>query len=146
MQRVDQVQLGSYPRNAQAAVWAIAASPALNVTPESLQQALAQKTQFQIPNEPLLQKLATLMANQEDWQGTATELRSELDLSDAPNHLSRKLKQVQTILQAQGIEISFPPRQENGQTIRITKAHKIRVEWNSRSEEEFPVGSVDSTI
>jgi hypothetical protein len=45
MGRVDQIQLASYPRNAEAAVWAIAACPALNVGEDSLQQSLEQSSQ-----------------------------------------------------------------------------------------------------
>ena len=145
MSRVDQIHLESYPRNAEAAVWAIAASPALNTSPQSLQQALEQKSQFQIPKDPLLQKLATFMATQDHWQGTATQLKLELDLSDAPNHLSRKLKEVQETLQVEGIEVAFPPRQENGQLIRITNVHKTKLQRTCPSAADRPVGSVDST-
>jgi hypothetical protein len=143
MARVHQIDLASYPRHAGAAVWAIAASPALNISEESLQQALEQKSQFHIPKDPLLQKVATLMATREDWQGTATKLKVELDLAVAPNYLSRKLKDVKAILQDQGIEIAFPPRQANGQTIRITKV--LKVGCNSRSVADLPVDSVEST-
>jgi hypothetical protein len=145
MGRIDQIHANSYPRNAEAAVWAMAASSALNTSEEFLQQALAQQSQFQIPQDPLQQKLARLMVTRDDWHGTATKLKLELDLSDAPNHLSRKLKERQAILQAQGIEVVFPPRQENGQLIRISKVRKTKEAWTSRSAADFPVGSVDRT-
>jgi len=150
MRRVDQIRLASYPRHAEAAVWAVAAAPALNTNHELLQQALAEKSQFQIPQDPLQQKIAILMATRADWQGSATELKLTLDLSDAPNQLSRKLKQVQEILQVQGIEISFPPRQEKGQLIRITTLNKAKEGWSSRSASrsavDLPVGNVDCTL
>jgi hypothetical protein len=145
MCRVDQIQLTSYSRNAEAVVWAVAAAPALNTTQESIQNALEQINQFQLPRDPLLQKLTTLMETREVWQGTATKLKSELDLSDAPNHLSRKLKEVQAPLQVQGIEIAFPPRQESGQTIRISKVNKTKLESTSQSAADLPVGPDDPT-
>jgi hypothetical protein len=143
MGRVDQIRLATYPRHADAAVWAIAAAPALNTTPESLQEVLAQKIQFHVPKDPLLQKLATLMAARDEWQGTATELKLELDLSDAPNHLSRKLKEVHAILHADGIEVAFLLRQEKGQLIRISKVDTIRVGWASGSAATSESGCVD---
>jgi hypothetical protein len=94
-------------------MWAIAAATALNTTPEALQEALAQKNQFHIPTDPLPQKIAILMETREEWQGTATHLKLQLDLSDAPNHLSRKLKQVQAIMRQQGIDIAFPPHEKS---------------------------------
>lgn len=122
MGRVDQIHLAAYPRHAEAAVWAIAAAPALNTTPELLEQALEQKSELKIPQDPLLQKLATLLATRDAWQDTATKLKFELDFTGAPNHLSRKLKEVQAILLVQGIEVGFPRRQESGQVIRIASA------------------------
>ena len=145
IRRVDQIRLTSYPRHAAAAVWAIAAAPALNTTQESLQQALSQTSQFAVPKDPLLEKLPMLLGTRDHWQGTATQLKLELDLSIAPNHLSRKLKEVQAILQAQGIEIAFPRRQESGQLIRIFKVHQAEVGLTSRSAGDLPVDSVDAT-
>jgi hypothetical protein len=144
MGRVDRIQLASYPKNAEAAVWVIAAAPALNTTEESLQQVLKQQSQFVIPKDPLVQKIAVLMASRDDWQGTATKLSVELNLSIAPNHLSRRLKKVQPILLDQGIEIAFPPRQVAGQLIRFTKVHKPNEVSNSESAADIPVGTDDS--
>lgn len=145
MGRVEQIHLTSYPSHAESAIWAIAAAPALNIPPESLHEALAQKRQFPIPKDPLQQKIAILLATREAWHGTATNLKLELDVADAPNHLSRKLKEIRGILQAEGIEISFPRRQENGQLVRITKLHEIRQGWTSRSAADLPVEHVDRT-
>jgi len=141
MARVDQVELAGYPRHAEAAAWAIAASPALSITEDSLQQALEPKIQFQLRTDPLVQKLATLMATRESWQGNATQLKLELDLAAAPNHLSRKLKNVTPMLRDQGIDIAFPPRQENGQLICITHVHK-EVGSSSQSGADLSVDSV----
>ena len=139
----DQVELVRYPRHAEAAAWAIAASPALSITEDSLQQALEQKIQFQLRTDPLVQKLATLMATRESWQGNATQLKLELDLAAAPNHLSRKLKNVTPMLRDQGIDIAFPPRQENGQLICITHVHN---EVGSSSQSGAADLSVDSVV
>jgi hypothetical protein len=141
MRRLDQIDLAAYPKNAEAALWAIAAAPALNITEESLQQALKQQSQFAIPKDPLVPKIAVLLASREDWQGTATKLKLELNLSIAPNHLSRQLKQVQPVLLEQGIEISFPPRQETGQLIRLSKVHKTKEVWTSGSAADSTVDS-----
>jgi hypothetical protein len=122
--QIDQMRLPSYPKHAAAAAWAIAAAPALNISEQSLQQALKQQSEIAISKDSLLQKVARLMATRDDWHGTATNLKLELDFSSAPNHLSRQLKEVQAILLVQGIEITFPPRREYGQLIRIAKLHK----------------------
>jgi hypothetical protein len=67
-----------------------------------------------MPQDPLLQKIVTLMATRDDWRGAATKLRLELELATAPNHLSRALKELPSILLERGIEIAFPPRQQTG--------------------------------
>ena len=115
MQREKEVRLTACPRNASAAIWAIAAFP-------QIQPALEERNEFALPKDPLIDKVVTLMAAQPAWQGTATKLALDLDLPVAANHLSRKLKEVTEILQAQGIGIVFPRRGNKGQTIRITKS------------------------
>jgi hypothetical protein len=97
----------------------------LNIPEESLQEALQQQSEFAHPRDPLVEKIVTLMATRDDWQGSATKLQLELDLSTAPNHLSRQLKEAQTRLNEEGIEIVFPPRQQIGQLIRLSKLHAI---------------------
>ena len=91
---------------ADAAAWAIAASPALDCTEEEMRQALTPPP----PPHPMVAAVRTLMEQRHQWKGTATELRDLLQpgLScNTPKGVSHQLKTCMLTLADHGIELKF---------------------------------------
>ena len=146
LRRQPEIQLDAYPTNAAAAIWVIAAGPALNATPEALRQSLEQESEFAVPKDPLPAQIAALMETQKSWQGTATQLIEALKLKMAANQFSRRLKEVEELLQVQGIKLTFSQRSAARKLIQIDKEENHRHIVTPSQNNPFPEHGVIANI
>jgi hypothetical protein len=124
----------SSPRMADYYRWALAVTKALGREPEEFEQAY-QKNRNQVvldslEQEPLAAAVSLLIAEQDSWEGTVTELHTALvhrfdsrQLPKAPNLLSRELKLVTGTLGKVGVDVSWDKDRINNLTrVRLAKA------------------------
>lgn len=118
------LHLGSIPRMADAAKWGAAAAQALGMNPDDFLEAYAgnvkRQTEAAFEGSLVAQTMLHFMADQEEWNGTASELLAglrnsaeaqQIDLRcrewpKAANALSRRLNESRPALEAQGIRFS----------------------------------------
>lgn len=129
-------QLGALPRMADFAIWVVAAEPALPWKPGEFMAAYESNRDdanlATLEASPVSQPVRDL-AERRDWQGTATELLTELDSTVADGtrrlkswpksgrSLSNALRRIVPNLRALEIEVTFD-RQGNRRTINIRKS------------------------
>jgi len=91
---------------ADAAAWAIAASPALDCTEEEMRQALNPPP----PPHPMVEAVRTLMHQCHQFKGTATELRDLFQpfiSCHTPEGVAKQLRSCSLTLADHGIELKF---------------------------------------
>ncbi len=139
LQCEDTIEVTTLPRMADAAKWAMAASPALGVTDHLMRQA---QTNYW-PMDRLAAKIEKLLTDRQEWQGTATELIDALKILENPNQLSRTLntQALAKRLSAKSITIDFT-RTHATRQIKISKQNSpADPATNSRS----PLNSTSPT-
>jgi hypothetical protein len=119
----SKVHLPSHPAMADFATWAVAAEPALGIEPGSFLSAyrgnISEVVERSLAADPVASAVQNLMAEQEYWDGTPTELLDALEglvperttkmktWPKAPHVLTNRLKRAATFLRAAGIEIEI---------------------------------------
>jgi hypothetical protein len=117
---LEQVELEELPRMADFAVWVAAAEEALPWEPGAFMEAYAgnraEADENALDNDPVAVAVRDLMADRDEWGGTATELYTAIaELVDedvrrsrawpsAPNSLSNRMKRIAPSLREVGIE------------------------------------------
>jgi hypothetical protein len=119
----SKVHLPSHPAMADFATWAVAAESALGIAPGSFLAAyrgnISEVVERSLAADPVASAGQKLMAEQEHWEGTPTELLDALESMvperttkmktwpKAPHVLTNRLKRAATFLRAAGIEIEI---------------------------------------
>jgi hypothetical protein len=117
---LEQVELEELPRMADFAVWVAAAEEALPWEPGAFMEAYAgnraEADENALDNDPVAVAVRDLMADRDEWSGTATELyvaiaelvdedvRRSRAWPSAPNSLSNRMKRIAPSLREAGIE------------------------------------------
>ena len=128
----DRVTFPSLPRLPDAFVWAAAATPRLEITPEAFREVLSD------PPNPLVEKIVAFMETRQQWKGTATQLAAEIGLDCLPHHLSRELFQSKKALKRQGL-ILIRGRDRSSRSIEFAKVNeKIANERHSVTSPDPP--------
>jgi hypothetical protein len=120
LRNLDRVELKELPRMADFAVWVAAAEEALPWRASAFMEAYAgnraEADESALGTDPVAVAVRDLMANHEEWSGTATELHvalSELVEEDvrrsrawpsAPNSLANRMKRIAPSLREESIE------------------------------------------
>ncbi len=137
MRELPSVVLPSFPRMADAALWATAAEGALGMSPGEYMEAYTrgrrEVNELALEADAVATAVAKLMEARDEWIGTAAELLKALrthadeDVRHyktwprQPQHLSRHLKRLAPVLRAEGIEVEDLPRQGSERKKRIFK-------------------------
>jgi energy-coupling factor transporter ATP-binding protein EcfA2 len=135
LQRLPNLQLEQLPRMADFTAWVVAASPGLNLAPETFLTAYHSNRQLThelvLDSMPLVIALRQLMRNYPVWQGTVTELHQVLAsyLAGKPQRvkhlpattggLSNILRRLAPNLRSLGINVCFH---------RTNQARLVRIE------------------
>ncbi|GCE04711.1 bifunctional DNA primase/polymerase [Dictyobacter aurantiacus] len=133
--RMKETKLNSSYRMADFAKWATAAEQALGHAGGTFETAYAQNREgtnsIVVESSPVARAIVDFMDNKKTWTGTMKELLVEIsshkDVSEYSKEwpqneikLGNKIKQIETNLKEQGIEIQRPPRSGRARRITIT--------------------------
>ena len=130
LKRRDDVRLDRLPRMADFAIWAEAAGAAFGWRPGEFSKAYKANRDAAVgltmAADAVAQAVVTMMKNQAEAEGTATELLAKLsghvseqtlkskDWPKAPNWLSNRLRQAAPSLRAMGVEVTQYDRGSSG--------------------------------
>ena len=136
LKNVSNTKLEKLPRMADFALWATAGIQAFGFRPEdfinSYQQNRSQSVDYALESDPVSLSILALMSDNEEWEGDATKLHTDLSgkISDfeknvkewpkSSSALGKKLVRVAVFLQTKGISIIYN-RGSNKRTIVIRK-------------------------
>ncbi len=150
---VESVRLEGMPRMADFAVWATAAEEALGWKSGAFMAAYTgnrkEATEGALEADPVAGAIRTLMANRNEWSGTATELWTALnDLTEdevrrtkawpkAPNALTGCLKRLAPTLRGIGIEYGEDRTGKAGSR-KKTLTKKVAVDDRQRRQHRQP--------
>jgi DNA polymerase I-like protein with 3'-5' exonuclease and polymerase domains len=137
LRELPSVELASRPRMADFAEWATAAERALGMEAGDFIKAYTgsrrEISEMALEADPVAVAVVKLMADKEEWEGTAMELLKELGTRvdedvrrfktwpKQPQHLSRHLKRLAPVLRAEGIEVEDLPRTGGERKKRLFK-------------------------
>src|SRR5262249_8418781 len=136
LKRLSQVKLREAPRMADFARWIVACEPALPCKTGGFLKAFnanqLRSTETAIESSPIVMPIRELLEEKPNWEGTATDLLSELQticglqewqktaLPKSPNALSGRLKRDQKTLVKMGILVTYHRGGRDGtRTIRL---------------------------
>ena len=153
LRTVEGVRLEGMPRMADFAVWATAAEESLGWKSGAFMAAYTgnrkEATEGALEADPVAGAIRTLMANRNEWSGTATELWTALnDLTDdevrrtrdwpkAPNALTGRLKRLAPTLRGIGIEYG-EDRSGKAGSRKKTLTKKVAVDDCQRRQHRQP--------
>ena len=152
LRELPNVELTSLPRMADFAKWATAAEAALGMAPGEFMEVYTgsrrEINEMALEADPVAVAVVRLMENRHEWVGTAMELLKELGMRvdddvrrfktwpKQPQHLSRHLKRLATVLRTEGIEVEDLPRKGGERKKRLVKNKPVnhRHERHERHE------------
>ena len=111
MDKIDQIKLETPCRFAGAVARALAAAPALGLTPEAILEA-ANESPYR-PDDPVLKAVWHFAHEQPGWEGTSTEFleairpRWNRAFPDNPYGLSCYVRKAQAHLETAGVQLAF---------------------------------------
>jgi hypothetical protein len=158
LRNLDAVELADLPRMADFAVWVAAAEGVLPWESGGFIEAYAgnraDANEVALDNDPVAVAVRELMADREEWNGTATQLYAALsELVDedvrrsrawptAPNSLSNRMKRIAPVLRTSGAgaAIEYLDEREPGGSRRRRKRLKKMAGGNRPGRPERPVG------
>ena len=136
LSNLDDVRLPCKPRMADFAVWGCAAEPAMNCVQGAFLAAYSGNretaNQAAVEGSIVAEPLQEFMSGREDWEGTATELKDELEniagerttkqkaWPKRPNLLSGELSRIAPNLRQIGIDVDIG-KQGGRRFVRITR-------------------------
>jgi 5S rRNA maturation endonuclease (ribonuclease M5) len=161
----SEVHLPSHPAMADFATWAVAAEPALGIEPGSFLSAyrgnISEVVERSLAADPVASAVQNLMAEQEYWEGTPTELLDGLEglvperttkmktWPKAPHVLTNRLKRAATFLRAAGIEIEIAKSGNRKISIdrlgRETSVRSVHSVQRQEGSDNPPDASVDAS-
>jgi 5S rRNA maturation endonuclease (ribonuclease M5) len=161
----SKVNLPSHPAMADFATWAVAAESALGIDPGGFLAAyrgnISEVVERSLAADPVASAVQKLMAEQERWVGTPTELLDALEglvpertakmktWPKAPHVLTNRLKRAATFLRAAGIEIEISKSGNRKILIdRLGSEKSVRSVHSAQDQEESenpPDASMDAS-
>jgi DNA polymerase I-like protein with 3'-5' exonuclease and polymerase domains len=164
LRELPSVELASLPRMADFANWVTAAESALGMEAGEFMKAYSGSrrkiSEMALEADPVAVAIVKLMADKDEWIGTATELLKELGKRvdedvrrfktwpKQPQHLSGRLTRLAPVLRAEGIEVEDLPRTGGERQKRLfkNKPVKDRHERHERHASEEADREATSTI
>jgi len=130
LRRFTDTELGSVPRLADTACWAVAAAPALGLTPAQVLGALEEDSTA----PALAGALLAFMRERSTWAGTSTALIALLpkDVAPAsPKALTQELNRLAPALRSEGLSLEYK---------RTQSARLWTIRWIAAPDSSPPAG------
>jgi hypothetical protein len=140
LKNLSSTQISEVPRLADFALWVTAAEPVLGWAPGIFVAAISGNREagssVALENSPLTPELVKLLAAQDPWQGSASELLEALEQlapeklrgqriwPRTPSALSGQLRRLANCLNDAGIRVAFPNRSSRKRLIHLEQAEE----------------------
>lgn len=164
LNHIDEIDLPTLPRMADFAEWGVATETALwkqGTFWKAYQRNRDNAIENVIESNPVASALLSIMANRNEWEGTATNLLNTLveevgekvasskSFPKSASSLSGRIRRVATFLRKIGIEIEYSKQGRSGK--RITHIRKVKVNQSTvasaqPSEWDFSMDEDDSDV
>lgn len=141
LKNLPSTRLSELPRLADFAYWVTAAEPILGWAPGTFVAAMNGNREagssVALENSPLTPELIGLLAEQDPWQGSASDLldaierranekvRSQRNWPRSPSALSGQLRRLANCLGDAGIRVVFPNRSSKKRLIRLEQTPEL---------------------